>query len=481
MSLVYGREPETIAKPANRRSLLSGLGLIGLDAIEPLILAGLVTEEPMLLIGEHGSGKSLLFARLADALDLCFRHYNASLLNYDDLVGFPMPNGSGGLDYIQTPATIWESQAVFLDEISRCRPDMQNKLFPIIHEKRIQGIALERLVYRWAAMNPPAGNDVDDGDTVYYGSEPLDIALSDRFALVITMPDWRTFSQAEQEQVILSDALLPAESVSREIRATVARARDLVPGVRDLHGRTLAVYTRTLIDLLERSGISCSARRAGMLLRNIVAVHAVRHARESAPALRDSAFLALSASLPHPAYGVQPKQLAVHAAHREAWRLAGVDGDDALRLLFATRSPLQRALRATQIEGLSRADVSGIVADALAELPPGGRHVLATEIFARDTAGLLVAAVAEQCAELYATVATAQNVHESVSARGGRHALWQRIVNLLAQLDPADNENVYIGNLIAGMFASEELATTEDVEQVVASWRAARTEILEAA
>jgi MoxR-like ATPase len=51
---------------------------------------------------------------------------------------------------------------------------MQNKLFPIIHEKRVQGLDLEELVYRWSAMNPPGSEE--DIESAYVGSEPLDAA-----------------------------------------------------------------------------------------------------------------------------------------------------------------------------------------------------------------------------------------------------------------------------------------------------------------
>ncbi len=142
----------------------------------------------MLLIGPHGTAKSYLLNRIAIALGLQWRHYNASLLNFDDLVGYPLPNGNGSLQYVQTPSSIWGAEVVFFDEISRCRPDLQNKLFPIIHERRVQGIALDKLIYRWSAMNPPLG-ELDD-EQGYRGSEPLDQALADRFAFVVEMPAW---------------------------------------------------------------------------------------------------------------------------------------------------------------------------------------------------------------------------------------------------------------------------------------------------
>ena len=102
------------------------LGLYGLGGIAPVLVAALATEEPLLLIGPHGTAKSLLLTRVAAALGLEFRHYNASLLNFDDLVGFPLPGKDGQLEYIKTPAAVWGAGAVIFDEISRCRPDIQN-------------------------------------------------------------------------------------------------------------------------------------------------------------------------------------------------------------------------------------------------------------------------------------------------------------------------------------------------------------------
>ena len=114
--------------------LLRTLGIVGWNHLEPVILAALATESPLLLIGPHGSAKTMVLTRLAEALGLNHRHYNASLLNFDDLIGFPVPD-NGRLMYLQTPATIWDAESVLFDEISRCRPELQNKLFPIVHER----------------------------------------------------------------------------------------------------------------------------------------------------------------------------------------------------------------------------------------------------------------------------------------------------------------------------------------------------------
>jgi len=48
-------------------------------------LAALMDEQPLLLIAPHGTAKSELLNRLAAALGLEHRHYNASLIAFDDL------------------------------------------------------------------------------------------------------------------------------------------------------------------------------------------------------------------------------------------------------------------------------------------------------------------------------------------------------------------------------------------------------------
>src|SRR5271157_437397 len=85
--------PHPAVKDRKICSLLTRpLGLLGWETLEPVLLAALTTRDPLLLIGKHGTGKSFLLERLAQALGLVYRFYNASLINYDDLVGIPVPD-----------------------------------------------------------------------------------------------------------------------------------------------------------------------------------------------------------------------------------------------------------------------------------------------------------------------------------------------------------------------------------------------------
>ena len=185
--------------------ITESLGIQGWSHLDAVLLAALATESPLLLVGPHGTAKSLLVEKIANALALALRHYNASLINYDDLVGIPLPEaGTNRLQFVTTPGAIWDAEFVFFDEISRCRPDLQNKMFPIVHERRIAGIRLDKLRHRWAAMNPPAPEDPDTAIGEYYlGSEPLDPALVDRFPFVVPVPNWRQLRKEDRRRLVM--------------------------------------------------------------------------------------------------------------------------------------------------------------------------------------------------------------------------------------------------------------------------------------
>ena len=462
----------------SRTGVLNGLGIVGFERIEPVILAPLVSGEPLLLIGPHGTGKSYLLSRISEALGLVWRHYNASLLNYDDLVGYPLPDDNGSLRYVQTPASIWGAEAVFIDEISRCRPDLQNKLFPIIHERRVQGILLDRLVYRWSAMNPPAtDDDIDEHEPQYLGSEPLDPALADRFAFVVPIPDWDDMTDEQQERVIrCSDQPATIEAIER-FRSVISAAKSAHPLVKSELADSLPLYIRLVSSLLAQGGIRVSPRRAAIMQRNIIAVHSVRLVQLGEADLADSAYLAISHSLPHAATGMKVDAVKVLASHREAWKAASLEPEDPRRYLMLERDPVRRVALAITIGTLSREDFSGIVADTIAELPLGGRHAVVVELFESNAAGRLVAAVADQCGEIYGKVAGGHDINESVGAKSGRHRAWQRLEELLAAADGQEPDAILETNLLTGLFASGEFSHPDDVDLAAASWRQVRNQL----
>lgn len=357
------------------------LGVEGWTHLEPVLLAALATGEPMLLIGPHGTAKSLFLERLADALGLAYRFYNASLLDYDDLVGIPLPDENRqALRYIGTPSAIWDAHIAFFDEVNRTRPDLQNKLFPIIHERRVQGIRLDNLRYRWAAMKPPTDTDETSEESidVYYGAEPLDPALADRFGFIVRVPSWQELGDDDRRRILRrqTDDRKPTDVVLDSLIHDTSR---VLAELTSRPNRWMEDYLLALMPALELMKLRCTGRRAATLHRNVRAVHAARIAlyRAAHPDVswravdwNTSALLALGSSLPQAAEGKSWDPVNLLAAHRRAWELSRIDENDPWRRLLGITDPLERCTTAIAMGDLvTDEDLSQLILDAVASRP----------------------------------------------------------------------------------------------------------------
>ena len=317
---------------------LAALGAYGFSAQEPAILAALVTGDPLLLIGRSGTGKTFLLNSISEALGLEHRHYNASLISFDDLVGFPYPDeAKTSVRFLETPATVWGAESVLIDEISRCRPEHQNRLFSLIHERRIQGLRLDRLRYRWAAMNP-CGTDQGGGQGVgeeYLGSEPLDPALADRFAVIVNVGDWDGLSDTERRAVANPAGEGSLADDGGHLRRQLAIWQAEFEAQRAKCPGDILDYVCAVVSTLRDGGIRLSPRRARLLTRTLLAARVVTGASDAVLFHQ-----VLQCSLPQRAWGEPPDPDKILAAHRLAWDAVMLSGND----LWVHRFHLERAL-----------------------------------------------------------------------------------------------------------------------------------------
>jgi len=307
---------------------LSGLGVYGFDSIEPLILSALVTEDPLLLIGPSGTGKTYLLNSLSEALGLEHRHYNASLISFDDLVGFPYPDEEKtSVRFLETPATVWGAESVLIDEINRCKPEHQNRLFSLVHERKVQGLPLDALRYRWAAMNPCSADQSPDQD--YLGAEPLDAALADRFALILDVGDWDALSDEDRRLVAAPAGEGAIANDNGRLKAALVTWRqDFEQHLGCCPARVVDYVCAVTTALLE-GGIRISPRRTRLITRTLLAALVVEGVNPDAAAGRscDALFRkVLDASLPQRASGTAPEADKVAAAHRLAWNAVMAKG-----------------------------------------------------------------------------------------------------------------------------------------------------------
>ena len=308
---------------------LPDLGVYGFDRYEPIILAALITEDPMLLIGRSGTGKTFLLNSLSEALGLEHRHYNASLISFDDLVGFPYPDAENAtVRFLETPATVWGAESVLIDEISRCKPEHQNRLFSLIHERRVQGIALTKLRYRWAAMNP-AVNDQTDVES-YTGSEPLDPALADRFSLFIRAVDWDDLNEDERTAITSPAGEGKITTDDGRLLNRIEECRRLFIQQVETCPRNILDYVTTAVTALNGAKVRISPRRARLMARSLLAVTLVKGTFQE-----KLSRLVLECSMPHTTWGAEVSKNILDAAHRLSWEAASKSEGRWVDLIFA--------------------------------------------------------------------------------------------------------------------------------------------------
>lgn len=308
--------------------LLEALGFYGLDAVEEGLLIALVTGEPILLVGRHGTAKTAICCRLGDVLGLRFHAYDAAKALFEDVVGFPNPSSlaKGEVSYVPTPMSLWDKEFILVDELSRAQPQMQNKWLEVIRSHRLMGRALPRLRYVMAAMNP----------TDYLGAVPLDEALLSRFAIVLKMPEVAEMGEGTARLVIAArsedDAPLIGKALSgapgdgddlarirRRLRRRLTVARRQLPTVEAIFGHAVIGYVHEVSLHLTERGHGLDARRLGMVRRNLLVALALEagernidasilHRRE-AERVNDPKEPAPHGSTPIAAFGVLPEDL----------------------------------------------------------------------------------------------------------------------------------------------------------------------------
>lgn len=320
METLFSKIPTKNKTTFYKPGILKKLGIYGFDDSEEIILATLVTEKPIILIGSTGTGKTYLLNRLAKALGLNHRHYNASLISFDDIVGFPYPDkNKKTIQYLKTEANIWDAGSVFLDEISRCKPENQNKLFSILYEKKLLGIEIKNLVYRWAAMNPCLNHnssEMDESADYYLGSQPLDQALADRFAFFVESKSWDELDDESKIKIASPDEDVDYHSIGKELRKIVNSGKDNLNHVLKKYGYKLSRYSYHISNILNNSGIRISPRRTRQITENIAAVLAVTGKMNSEIFLKT-----IQSSLPHKCWGFYPDELKIEFAHAEAFMI----------------------------------------------------------------------------------------------------------------------------------------------------------------
>lgn len=245
--------------------ILNEYGIFGYESISKQILTSLVSKEPILFVGEHGTGKTNLAEKLALALGYNIKGENQEFIAYDaskslfeDVIGFPNPLSlqSGKLEYMSSPIAIWDKKFILIDELSRATPSMQNKWFEIIRSKRVMGQAIEGLEYVFAAMNP----------VEYLGANEIDSALADRFFQIVHVPS--NFKDAELLKIINHQENKTQKS-SLSLTNLIAAIRNSREKLSSEQSKLISDFIIDFSRKVHELGFFYSARRAAMLKESL--------------------------------------------------------------------------------------------------------------------------------------------------------------------------------------------------------------------
>ena len=297
--------------------IMEELGIYGWkEADENLLLASLLTGDPLLLIGNHGCAKTHVGYKIAEALGRKFLVYDASKAMFEDVLGYPNVEKlkHGIVEYVPSPVTIWDKELILIDELNRAVPELQSKWLEIIRSRRIMGFPTE-VKWVWAAMNPLS----------YSATNALDEALLGRFAIFLYPPEVLEMSETDRirvaEHINGDDAPSLAEWTDGLSSRTAAEAgMDHVgEGLRHILNRagrcflqlkeqlgSLSEFLAKFADLLARETqgkLSLDGRRLGFIYRNLLANRAIEFAKAEAfqvqlPEFVESARCVVQASIP---------------------------------------------------------------------------------------------------------------------------------------------------------------------------------------
>ena len=431
--------------------ILRALGVVGWEHLEAPILAALVTESPILLIGGHGTAKSMVLERLAKALGVTFRHYNASILNFDDLIGFPAPDADAGrVQYLRSDLDAWDAEAIFVDEISRCRPDMQNRLFPLIYDRKLQGAPLTKLKYRWSAMNPPPS---EDDPNAYFGSFELDEAFADRYDWILRVP----VNLSANSRLAIIKGTFVSDNAAELLCEAMRTTRSRLHIIEEIHGENVARFFDSLFIILQRRQLGVSYRRIRMMYQNSIALIATGYYES----ISDALFRTVLYSMPQNT-SQKIKAADIQPLIGMALKIQAVPVDDIRKKLLEEMDEIKRVVLALQSKQQDL--ITATVLDSYAALKPAERVGFSIQLFPilmdyhPDTPAIVLVQLADDVSKIQSL----QSHVAMIPTYSEKYKVAQKIVSTSAMLEAS---HAWIEDVLWVGFENTLIETTEEVAQ----------------
>ena len=298
---------------------LKNIGVLGFDPLEKVILAALVTEEPILIIGRPGTDKANLLVYISQALGLSCKKVNAAMTSKLEITGMPVvKDNDDKITFISAPYSVWKKQALVFDLLNEAKPICMSVISSILFEKQINGYPMETLQYRWATME---NTDLFNSDMTAFKRRNiyLEEELVENFAFIIEAPTWDNFSVEEKLEGFISGFTHPVKELNNELIAFISKLKPLYEEQLLFPKPKLAAYACLVTSLLNEGGVYVSVQRSLQLLRNLVAldlVHEHWNVQEKKDEMGDTLLLGLTNTLIQKAFHEKIPDRLIQAIHR---------------------------------------------------------------------------------------------------------------------------------------------------------------------
>lgn len=229
---------------------IESLNFQNLEYKEPVLLAALALEKPVLLIGEYGCSNNKLLERLSKELDISFHNCLAPQLNNT---------------LMTNEEKMHKTEALNLDLIDKTFEDTQYDIISLITKSKIKNISLKNLKYCWATT----------GSFIEKSNNPICFQLMETFYFIIKTPSFVDLDE-DDRYLVIKNTDLEEKPLKINLKKLVDKTKQQIEILKKSSKEEINKYIYTLTKLIEGKICNISIERVAILKESLYAIYAAK-------------------------------------------------------------------------------------------------------------------------------------------------------------------------------------------------------------
>ena len=229
---------------------IESLNFQNLEYKEPVLLAALALEKPVLLIGEYGCSNNKLLERLSKELDISFHNCLAPQLNNT---------------LMTNEEKMHKTEALNLDLIDKTSEDTQYDIISLITKSKIKNISLKNLKYCWATT----------GSFIEKSNNPICFQLMETFYFIIKTPSFVDLDE-DDRYLVIKNTDLEEKPLKINLKKLVDKTKQQIEILKKSSKEEINKYIYTLTKLIEGKIGNISIERVAILKESLYAIYAAK-------------------------------------------------------------------------------------------------------------------------------------------------------------------------------------------------------------